>query len=95
MVGQERLLDLFVRRLVKSSTGMLLSQGEILRSRQRHLDHLDPKNILKRGYTITLKNGRVCTSVRELDRDDRISTLLADGEVESIVDAVYPDGSRK
>jgi exodeoxyribonuclease VII large subunit len=65
IVGQDRLLDLLVSRLAKVSRGMLLAQAELLRSRQSNLDHLDPKNILKRGYTMTLKNGRICMSVRE------------------------------
>jgi exodeoxyribonuclease VII large subunit len=95
LIGQYKLLDLLVPRLVKVSRGLLLAQAERLRSRQSNLDHLDPKNILKRGYTMTLKNGRICRSVRELRREDRISTLLVDGEVESTVHAVYPDRGRK
>jgi exodeoxyribonuclease VII large subunit len=44
-----------------------------------------PENILKRGYTLTLKQGRIIKSKEELLEGDIIETLFADGKVESAV----------
>ncbi|HOW09926.1 MAG TPA: exodeoxyribonuclease VII large subunit [Bacteroidales bacterium] len=46
---------------------------------------LDPDNVLKRGYTITSKNGRIIKSGRELSKDDIIDTRFSDGPVRSKV----------
>jgi exodeoxyribonuclease VII large subunit len=47
---------------------------------------LGPRQTLERGYSITLNaKGGVVQSVRTLKADDPIQTMLADGEVNSIV----------
>jgi exodeoxyribonuclease VII large subunit len=47
---------------------------------------LGPKQTLERGYSITLdSNGTVIRSVQALKSGDRIQTILADGDVNSIV----------
>lgn len=50
--------------------------------------HLDPKNVLNRGYSITLVNGKALTSVDEVRIGDIIQTVLVDGSVESSVDQI-------
>jgi len=44
-----------------------------------------PENILKKGYTLTLKEGRILKSAKEIRKGDDISTVFADGEVKSTV----------
>ncbi|WP_423126591.1 exodeoxyribonuclease VII large subunit [Gaoshiqia sp. Z1-71] len=44
---------------------------------------VDPYNVLKRGYSLTYKNGRLVKSVYELEAGDELLTRLADGEVKS------------
>lgn len=46
---------------------------------------LNPLNILKRGYSITLHKSRILTSVKDLSIDDEIVTQLADGIIKSKV----------
>lgn len=47
---------------------------------------LGPKQTLERGYSITLdSNGAVIRSVQALKSGDRIQTMLADGDVNSLV----------
>lgn len=41
---------------------------------------LDPLETLKRGYTITSKNDKVLKSIKELSKEDKITTLFYDGE---------------
>ena len=65
----------------------------IILSNERHrlqllgqrLDAVDPKRILERGYSITLRNGKAVRSVKELKAGDSIETRLKDGKTTSVV----------
>ena len=46
---------------------------------------LDPTLLLKRGYSITLHNGKAVRHVKELQDGDTIETRLADGSIHSVV----------
>jgi exodeoxyribonuclease VII large subunit len=59
------------------------------RSRLLHSEQLatvfSPENTLRRGYSLTAKNGKIVKSADELLPGDLIETRLADGSVESQV----------
>lgn len=46
---------------------------------------LDPENVLKRGYSITFRDGKLIQSIRQLSKDDLIETRLSDGTIISKV----------
>lgn len=46
---------------------------------------INPKEVLKRGYTITLKNGKVVKDKKSLAFGDEIETLFYEGNIKSIV----------
>ena len=46
---------------------------------------LDPINVLKRGFSITLYEGKALKSYTQVKPADKITTLLADGRLESEV----------
>ena len=46
---------------------------------------LDPKNVLKRGYSITLFNGRTIKDSNVVSKGDAIKTILDKGEIDSTV----------
>jgi len=58
---------------------------------ERSIALLDPANILKRGYSITLKDGKLVSRAGELSEGDLLTTILADGNVTSQVKAFSPD----
>ena len=45
-------------------------------------------NVLKRGYSLTMVNGKIVKSVNQINVGDRIETKLNDGIVESNVENV-------
>lgn len=45
----------------------------------------DPVQILKKGFSLTLKNGRIVSSISQLNPNDEIQTVLADGTLISVV----------
>ena len=47
---------------------------------------LSPANTLRRGYSITLRDGRAVRDASELHPGDRIETRLADGTIKSIIE---------
>ena len=81
----------------RNSLSMLNSQISILNSqlimRHRHrlqlieekVKNLDPALMLKRGYSITMKDGKVVRDANQLKAGDEIETRLEKGTVKSIV----------
>lgn len=49
---------------------------------------VDPQNILKRGYSLTMLNGKILKSVHLAQKGDRLETLLRDGTIESTVETI-------
>ncbi len=56
---------------------------------------LDPENVLKRGYTLTLKEGKIVKSVEDLQVNDNIETRFPDGEIKSKITKKENNGSKK
>jgi exodeoxyribonuclease VII large subunit len=54
----------------------------------QNLDNMDPQNILKRGYSITICKGKPLKNVSETSRGDTLKTHLFNGEIISIVDSI-------
>jgi len=85
---KERLVTLH-DRLKIALQGQLERREEMIYSQQKVLNSLGPKSVLKRGYSMTLnQKGAALTSVAKVKKGQSIRTLLYDGELESIVDAV-------
>jgi len=49
------------------------------------LDLLNPESILDKGYSITLVNGKIVKSVKDVKKGDSVTTKLSDGQVVSEV----------
>ncbi len=50
------------------------------------LNDLNPQSILKRGYSMVLKDEKVIKSVKNIEKGDRLKTIMYEGKVESIVE---------
>ena len=57
-----------------------------LSSIQEKLRLVDPQNILKRGYSLTMLNGKIVKSVKQLKEGVLLETRLSDGMVKSTVE---------
>ena len=49
------------------------------------LNLLNPENILKKGYSLTLINGKIVKSVKEVSKGAILTTKLSDGNIMSEV----------
>jgi len=76
----------FCEQSMKNAVGQyLLKQQNVLHQFQTKIELLHPENILKRGYSITMKNGKAIRSAEEVAEGDQITTKLLHGEVGSVV----------
>jgi exodeoxyribonuclease VII large subunit len=48
-------------------------------------DLVNPENLLKKGYAMVLKNGKIIKTVNDINYNDIMETKLHDGRIESIV----------
>jgi exodeoxyribonuclease VII large subunit len=64
---------------------LLQAENHSVAEKSQYIHMASPENILKRGYTLTLKNGKIIKSATELSEDDIIETLFTDGKAESII----------
>jgi exodeoxyribonuclease VII large subunit len=80
-----RQLQDFSRQLQYSTQYFIDEQSHHLQLTKEKIRLLDPSNILKRGFSITSKNGVAIKSAKQLQQGDVLRTLFADGETTSVV----------
>ena len=54
--------------------------------KSQQLNLLDPINILKRGFSYTLNNGKLLTNSDDVKAGDELTTILANGKIKSKVE---------
>ncbi len=69
--------------LTARTTRIILREQERIHYNNNAVRLLNPENVLKRGFTLTLKDGRIVKSVGKLHMDDEIQTHFTDGKVKS------------
>ncbi|MDR0421867.1 MAG: exodeoxyribonuclease VII large subunit [Proteiniphilum sp.] len=65
--------------------GLLQHHAHVLENREQFIRMVSPANILKRGYSLTMKNGKIVTSLHGLSVGDVIETRFRDGLAASVV----------
>jgi exodeoxyribonuclease VII large subunit len=55
-------------------------------SKEGNINHLNPVNVLKRGYSITYNNGKAVKSISDAEVGDSLRTVLYKGELISKVE---------
>lgn len=73
------------QRLSVSAVMQCQSYRRELASLERQLELVDPKNILRKGYSLTLLNGKPINDPSVLRSGDEIQTIFHNGEVVSVV----------
>lgn len=78
-------LQLLQQRLTSSTTQRIEREKHRLQLMQQHMASLDPKLLLKRGYTITTCGGKIVRSTDGLAEGDILTTYIEHGEIHSII----------
>ena len=50
---------------------------------ENSVNHFDPKNVLKKGYSITKLYGKILTDAKKVKEGDELETVLYEGSVKS------------
>ena len=80
---QEQVLETLWIRSVNGVRNMLTARAHKLEIVDKSLAAADPQVILRRGYSLTRLNGRAVRCASDLKKGDRLTTVFADGSVES------------
>jgi exodeoxyribonuclease VII large subunit len=65
------------------SKKMIMKENERIHYFENSARLINPENVLKRGYTLTLKNGKIVKSSKQLKTNEMIETRFSDGNVKS------------
>lgn len=71
--------------LRKRTEQLLKDEKNKLDTTKKHLGLMSPDNILKKGYTLTMKDGKVVKLSKDLKGGDSVTTIFSDGQIESII----------
>jgi exodeoxyribonuclease VII large subunit len=78
-------LRILRQNMLTLSLNLMKTSGTLLGNLDSSLHILDPLNVMKRGYSITTRDGGIIRSKDQLKKDDIISTRFTDGSVSSKV----------
>ena len=85
MLNHQKSLASVITKVTAVPTKVLDNEKDILNRIEKHVNILDPINILKRGFSITLLNGKAVKSHDDVKPGDKITTIVANGEIQSEV----------
>lgn len=76
-------LELINNRIKSSALNLLIHKKKELELSEQFIRMASPEYILKRGYSLTTKDGKIIKHASELQAGDQIITRFSDGEVTS------------
>lgn len=78
---QLTLLTNLTNKLKTSATILLQEKRHQLDSQAQVLKLISPENVLKRGYTLTIKDGKIVKSISDIEHGDKLINRFQDGEI--------------
>jgi exodeoxyribonuclease VII large subunit len=85
MLNEKRHIDAMVSSLGKDAKLLLRNQQQITDAIRLNVENMSPEKVLKRGYSITLVNGKEVKDASSLSEGDVLETRLSKGIVTSVV----------
>jgi len=85
---KEEKLSNHAGRLARASANVLNRAKEATDRMEDALRHLNPAGVLRRGFTLTSRNGTIIQTAAELRPGDTIKTHFAEGTAESMVEKI-------
>ena len=87
-ISEENNLKNYFLQLQNLSERQIIIERNKLELLEHRANLLDPINILKRGYSMTLHNGKVVRDATSLNDGDDITVMFADGSVSATVNGL-------
>lgn len=79
--------------ITSSSKRMIFREQEKIHLNENTVRLLNPENVLKRGYSLTLKDGEIVKSIADLQLNETIETRFADGKIKSKITKKEKNGN--
>ena len=83
--GKQSRLQLLRQRLLTAGSQRLERERHHLQLMKQRMDSLDPRLLLKRGYTITTCGGKIVRSIEGLAEGEVLTTQTENGDIYSKV----------
>ncbi|MEN8264206.1 MAG: exodeoxyribonuclease VII large subunit [Nitrospirota bacterium] len=77
-------LSAFVKTL-RYSAKLIQNEKQKLKAAESSINHLNPANVLKRGYSITYHDSKLVKSISDIETGDNLTTVVYEGEIMSEV----------
>lgn len=78
-------ISVFTERLKSLTKKVIVDEKHRLTNQEQFLKLISPENILKKGYTLTIRDNKIVKNSAELKEGDTITNRFFDGDVISIV----------
>jgi exodeoxyribonuclease VII large subunit len=78
-------LELYEKTIPRTIDHHFKTEKQTLELLSKNIELLSPESALKRGFTLTTKDGKIVKSAQELMKGDLIQTVFKDGRSESVV----------
>jgi exodeoxyribonuclease VII large subunit len=86
---EQSYLTQFQNRIPGAANILLKSRGIELDHIHKQIRNMSPENVLQRGYSITLLNGKAIKGFEEVQPGDTINTTIFEGNITSIVQSTH------
>jgi exodeoxyribonuclease VII large subunit len=83
LLKEENSVQYLNARFTNSVHNFIQREYSAIHLTERSVELLNPDNIIKRGYTLTYKDGKILKSASNLNENDKIETRFSDGIVKS------------
>jgi exodeoxyribonuclease VII large subunit len=87
-VAREKVALLSLPAMTRKAVSQQLRESHLkITSLEQNVGHLSPQAVLKRGYSITMLNGKPVKSAGDVAAGDKLDTIVVDGTLRSVVDS--------
>ena len=66
------------------SINFIKNEKNNIENLEKNINYLNPVNVLKRGFSISLVNGKILKETEQVKNGDELKTIIADGNIISI-----------
>jgi len=90
MEGPQKVVSL-ENRLLHAANSLIVQKRNITNHIEEKINLMRPENLLRKGYSLTLLDGKPISSVDKLKQGDVLQTQLFDGKLESTITKIQRD----
>jgi exodeoxyribonuclease VII large subunit len=88
LLRQQTFLDLLQSKIKNDVATFVQNKRQQLELDEQFVKMVSPEYVLKRGFSLTLKDGKIVKAISGLQPGDKLITRLADGEISSEIETI-------